>query len=133
MSNPSEILQTIEDQNIGGKKAGPDPMQYCWEHYPEMMEEFERLQLEDKKTFCEKQMDYGPGNIKMGTDLATEDDKRLSLTGLVVRMNDKIQRLMHLVVVTRRAPQNESIEDAFKDSSVYGIIARLVINNKWGK
>ena len=78
-------------------------------------------------------MDYGPSNIAMGTDLTTDEQKRLSLIGLIVRVNDKIQRLMNLVVKNNREAQNEPVEDAFKDLSVYGIIAQIVKNGKWGK
>lgn len=110
-----------------------DPIEYCNEQYPEMMAEFKKLQEEQLKLFAKKQMDYGPGNIKMGTDLSTDEDVKFALGGINVRMNDKIQRLLHLVNKTGRDPHNESIDDAYKDSSVYGIIAQLVINGKWGK
>ena len=47
--------------------------------------------------------------------------------------DDKIQRLMNLVVKHNRDAQNEPVMDAFKDLSVYGIIAQIVDNGKWGK
>lgn len=109
------------------------PIEYCEKHYPEACEEFKKIQQADYELFCKKQLDYGPGNIKMGTDLSSEEDLRLSLTGLIIRMNDKIQRLIHLVIKTQREPENESITDAFDDLTVYGIIARIVSNGKWGK
>ena len=110
-----------------------DPVKFCESSYPETMKEFKRLQHEDYKIFCKKQMDYGPGNIAMGTALTTDDDKQLSTTATIIRMNDKVQRLLNLVVKSRRNPQNESVEDAFGDLTVYGIIARIVSNNKWAK
>ena len=48
-------------------------------------------------------------------------------------MNDKVQRLLNLVVKHNREAQNESVEDAFGDLSVYGVIARIVANGKWAK
>jgi hypothetical protein len=108
-------------------------IEYCIREYPEMMPLFKAIQEEDYSVFCKKQKDYGPGNIALGTTLATEADKRMSLTGLIVRMNDKIQRLLNLVVKTNNTPENESIEDAFMDLSVYGIIARIVNSEKWAK
>ena len=78
-------------------------------------------------------MDYGPSNIAMGTSLDTSDEKRLSLIGLIVRINDKVQRLLNLMVKNNRKAQNEPTVDAFKDLSVYGIIAQIVQNGKWGK
>ena len=106
--------------------------EFIEQHYPETAIEFKRLQDEQYELFCKKQMDYGPSNISMGTPLKTDDDKRLSLIGLIVRVNDKIQRLMNLVVKNNREAQNEPVEDAFKDLSVYGIIAQIVRNGKWG-
>ena len=110
-----------------------DAMNYIEKEYPETAKEFHKIQFEQWSTFCKKQMDYGPSNIAMGTSLRTKEDRRLSLIGLIVRINDKIQRLMNLVVKHNRDAQNEPVMDAFKDLSVYGIIAQIVDNDKWGK
>ena len=101
--------------------------------YPETAEEFKRLQKEQYELFCRKQMDYGPSNIAMGTDLKTDEEKRLSLIGLIVRINDKVQRLINLIIKNNRKAQNEPTIDAFKDLACYGIIAQIVNNGKWGK
>ena len=106
---------------------------YIEEHYPETAKEFQRLQFEQWQLFCKKQMDYGPTNISMGTPLATDSEKRLSLVGLIVRINDKVQRLLNLMVKNNREAQNEPSIDAFKDLACYGIIAQIVQNGKWGK
>lgn len=116
-----------------GKLRIVDPVSYCESAYPETMSEFKRLQEEDYKTFCKKQMDYGPGNIMMGTRLETDDDLLFCLGAINVRINDKIQRLLNLINKTRREPQNESTSDAYMDLSVYGLISRIVINRKWAK
>ena len=110
-----------------------DAISYIEKEYPETAKEFQKIQYEQWATFCKKQMDYGPSNIAMGTALKTKEDRRLSLIGLIVRINDKIQRLMNLVVKHNRDAQNEPVMDAFKDLSVYGIIAQIVDNGKWGK
>ena len=110
-----------------------DAISYIEKTFPETAKEFQKIQYEQWATFCKKQMDYGPSNIAMGTDLRTKEDRRLSLIGLIVRINDKIQRLMNLVVKHNREAQNEPVMDAFKDLSVYGIIAQIVDNGKWGK
>ena len=110
-----------------------DAISYIEQEYPETAKEFQKIQYEQWSTFCKKQMDYGPSNIAMGTALKTKEDRRLSLIGLIVRINDKIQRLMNLVVKHNRDAQNEPVMDAFKDLSVYGIIAQIVDNGKWGK
>ena len=109
-----------------------DAISFIEEHYPETAKEFQRIQFEQYETFCKKQMDYGPSNISMGTGVGSSVNVDLSLTALVVRINDKIQRLLNLIVTNKREAQNEPIEDAFKDLSVYGIIAQIVKNGKWG-
>jgi len=101
--------------------------------WPEMTEEFRAIQDEQYKLFCIKQNDYGTGNIAMGTMLDSPDNIRLSLTGLIVRMNDKINRLLNLVVKNGETPENEPISDSFKDLSVYGIMSQIVASGKWGK
>ena len=106
---------------------------YCEETYPIMMEEYKRIMWDQYETFCKKQRNYGPGNISVGTDLSSSDDIRLSLTGLFFRLNDKIQRIKQLVVFGQPDEVGESVQDTFQDLSVYGIIAQIVQNKKWGK
>lgn len=106
---------------------------YCEQNYPQMMEEYQRIMWNQYETFCKKQRNYGPGNISVGTSLETKDDVRLSLTGLWFRINDKVQRLKQMVVLGQPDEVGESIQDTFQDLSVYGIIAQIVQNGKWGK
>ena len=106
---------------------------YIERQYPETAKEFKKIQKDQYLLFCQKQMDYGPSNIAMGTELKTDEEKRLSKVGLIVRINDKVQRLINLVVRNNRKSQNEPTIDAFKDLSCYGIIAQIVENGKWGK
>ena len=105
---------------------------YIEKTYPETAKEFQKIQYEQYETFCKKQMDYGPSNISMGTGIGEAINVKLATTALVVRINDKVQRLLNLVVTHNREAQNEPVEDAFKDLSVYGIIAQIVKNGKWG-
>jgi len=110
-----------------------DAVSYCERVYPEMMNEFKKIQSEMYETFCKKQRNYGPGNISVGTALETKDDIKLSLTGLWFRINDKIQRLKQLVVLGQPDEVEEPIQDTYQDLSVYGIIAQLVQRGKWAK
>lgn len=103
------------------------------EEYPEMTERFKELQAEQYELFCKKQHDYGSSNISVGTNLETEEEINLSLTGIWFRMNDKIQRIKNLLMKGRSTAVDESIEDAFLDLSNYGIMATLVKEGKWGK
>ena len=102
--------------------------------WPEMTEEFKKIQREQYELFLHKQHDYGPGNISVGTQLQTQDEIHLSLTGLWFRMNDKIQMLKNFLMNKREsAVKDEPMEDAFLDVSNYGIMATIVKNGKWGK
>ena len=104
------------------------------QEWPLMTAEFRRLQREQYELFLHKQHDYGPGNISVGTQLQTEDEVHLSLTGLWFRMNDKIQRLKNLLMNKREsAVEGEPMEDAYLDVSNYGIMATIVSRGKWGK
>ena len=125
-----ETIQILKDTPNGNGKI--DAVSFIEEQYPETAKEFKKIQEEQYETFCKKQMDYGPSNISMGTGVGSSVNVDLSLTALVVRINDKIQRLLNLIVTNKREAQNEPIEDAFKDLSVYGIIAQIVKNGKWG-
>ena len=113
-------------------KISISPIEFIEKHYPETAKEFQEIQYEQYMTFCKKQMDYGPSNISMGTGVGEAINKKLATTALVIRINDKVQRLLNLVVSNDRDAQNEPVEDAFKDLSVYGIIAQIVRNGKWG-
>ena len=101
--------------------------------YPKMIAEFKKIQKEQFDLFCKKQHDYGPGNISVGTQLQTDDEIKLSLTGLWFRMNDKIQRLKTMLLSGRKAAVEESMEDAYLDVSNYGIMAAIASRGKWGK
>ena len=115
------------------KNETHEAIDFIEENYPQTAKEFQRIQFEQYLLFCQKQMDYGPTNISMGTPLAKDSEKRLTLVGLIVRINDKVQRLLNLMVKNNREAQNEPSIDAFKDLACYGIIAQIVQNGKWGK
>ena len=42
--------------------------------YPEIAKAYERIQAEQYELFAGKMMDYGKGNISVGTNLETEAD-----------------------------------------------------------
>jgi hypothetical protein len=95
--------------------------------------EFKRILFDQYELFCKKQLNYGPSNISVGSNLETEEEIKVSLTGLWFRMNDKINRLKQLVVMGGKDSVGESVQDTYQDLSVYGIIAQIVKNGKWGK
>ena len=133
MSNIKESSTKKEVNSYLTGDAG-DVVTMMEQEWPQMTAEFRRLQREQYELFLHKQHDYGPGNISVGTQLQTEEEIHLSLTGLWFRMNDKIQRLKNLLMNKRKsAVENEPMEDAFLDVSNYGIMATIVKNGKWGK
>jgi hypothetical protein len=102
--------------------------------YPELAKEFKQIQEEQYELFAEKMLDYGIENIALGSDLSNFEDVKLSLTGIWLRCNDKINRLKNIL---KRGGKNyvegESMIDSFIDIANYGIIAQLVAKEKWKK
>jgi hypothetical protein len=76
-----------------------------------------------EEILVKKQLDYGPGNINNAPGGA--------LNGLLVRMNDKMERLKHLIYHADGEPQNESIDDSFLDIANYAVIAMMVRQGSW--
>ena len=123
----------VYTNHYNNKKNG-DIVTMMEKEWPEMTAEFRRLQREQYELFLHKQHDYGPGNISVGTQLQTDEEVHLSLTGLWFRMNDKIQRLKTLLMNKREsAVAGEPMEDAYLDVSNYGIMATIVKKGLWGK
>ena len=106
-------------------------VEWCENNYPELTQDYKKIMMEQYILFCKKHRNYGTGNINVGTNLETDNDVKLALTGLWFRMNDKIQRLKQLVVLGEPDTVGESIKDTFQDMSVYGIIAQIVKNKKF--
>ena len=94
--------------------------------YPETMSEMRKLIEYNFKVFAAKQSDYGPNNIRI------HGSARLSLLGIAIRSNDKIQRVLNLLD-NEQEPNNESLEDSFLDLANYAYMACIVMRDKWGK
>ena len=71
-----------------------------------------------------KHKDYGPKNIA--------ESPGGPLNGLRVRLHDKLARINNLID-NNKSPENESLEDSFKDMANYAIIGLLVLRGKWDK
>ena len=106
-------------------------VEWCEKNYPELTQEYKKIMMEQYILFCKKHRNYGTGNVNVGTNLETDSDVKLSLTGLWFRINDKIQRLKQLVVLGEPDTVGESVIDTFQDLSVYGIIAQIVKQKKF--
>lgn len=111
----------------------PEVVKRIEQQYPESSMEFKRIFWTQYELWCSKMDNYGSENISLGSKLETEEDIKMSLTGLWFRMNDKINRLKQLVVKGNIDQVGESIDDTYQDLSIYGIICQLVKSGKWGK
>ena len=101
--------------------------------YPELSKEFKKIQKEMYEMFARKHLDYGLNNIALGGDLTNAEDKKFSLTGLAIRLTDKISRLKNLLINGKNYVKGEGMEDTFIDIANYGIIGLLVGRDKWKK
>jgi len=66
-----------------------------------------------------KNKDYGPGNISAFGE-----------KGVIVRLNDKIERLKTLVW-NDKSPEHEKVSDTWLDVTNYGIIGLLCHRGEW--
>ena len=77
------------------------------------------LALENIMLLDRKQKDYGPRNISDFGEL-----------GVLVRANDKVQRLRNLHGKAA-IPANESILDSWRDLANYGLIGQMIRSGAW--
>ena len=112
-------------------KEDNESVEWCEDNYKELTAEYKKIMMEQYVLFCKKHRNYGTGNINVGTNLDTDNDVKLALTGIWFRLNDKIQRLKQLVIQYEPDAVGESITDTFQDLSVYGIIAQIVQHKKF--
>ena len=108
--------------------------------YPECTNEL--LDNFDKaySLWCRKQHDYGDSNIRLGLDLSSSSSEcsqnnRLAQLGVVIRMNDKISRLINLYKKDKinSSAVLESIEDTCIDLMNYANMLMVLKKGKWGK
>jgi len=129
-SMATSAAKKIEKENI---IAGLGVIEVFETSYPELSKEFKQIQGEMYEMFARKHMDYGLNNIALGGDLKDEADKKFSLTGLCIRLTDKISRLKNLLSNGKNYVKGEGMEDTFIDIANYGIIGLLVGRDKWKK
>ena len=117
--------------NLNFSEEDNKAVEWCEQNYKELTDEYKKIMMEQYILFCKKHRNYGTGNVNVGTNLETDADVKLSLTGLWFRLNDKIQRLKQLVIQNEPDTVGESLNDTFQDLSVYGIIAQIVQQKKF--
>ena len=124
----------IMDAKRGDFEAYNDVVAHFEAEYPELSKEFKNIQKEMYEMFARKHLDYGLNNIALGGDIVNNsNDKQFSLTGLAIRLTDKISRLRNLIVNGKNYVKGEGMEDTFIDIANYGIIGLLVGRDKWKK
>ena len=122
----------MSDREIMNAKYGTSDRDELQAKYPEIYKSYKRISDEQFELFARKMLDYGRGNISVGTNLETSEEEKIALTGLWFRMNDKIQRLKQLVLLNNSPRvETEAVEDTFQDLSIYGIIAQIVKRGHW--
>ena len=122
----------ISERDLTAEKTYTNNTEELKDKYPDIYKEYNRITAEQFDLFARKMLDYGKGNISVGTNLDTLEEEKVALTGLWFRMNDKIQRLKQLVLLNEEAKvKTESVKDTFQDLSIYGIIAQIVKNKQW--
>ena len=136
-------LKSMSDREIMNAKRGindfedfkayNDAVAHFEAEYPELSKEFKNIQKEMYEMFARKHLDYGLNNIALGGDLTNSEDKTFSLTGLCIRLTDKISRLKNLLINGKNFVKGEGMEDTFIDIANYGIIGLLVGRDKWKK
>ena len=133
----SKYEENMSSREISNAKSGTptnSSVNVFEKEYPELSEEFKNIQQEQYEMFASKHLDYGLSNIALGGDIVNnEGDKKFSLTGLAIRLTDKVSRLRNLMVNGKNYVEGEGMEDTFIDIANYGIIGLLVGRNKWKK
>ena len=76
------------------------------------------ISLANVQLLDSKQKDYGSGNISAFGEF-----------GVIVRANDKLERLKNLH--GKGVPNHESKSDSWRDLSNYGLIGELCANGEW--
>jgi hypothetical protein len=84
----------------------------------DMAKEAFRIVCENVRIMDTKQQDYGSNNISAFGEF-----------GVLVRLNDKMERLKHLNKMP--SVKNESIDDTYLDIANYAVIAMLIRRNLW--
>ena len=111
----------ISDSNpYAGKKLDKKPTEIPED--VQFLRDVLKVYDENRSLLLKKHEDYGPDNISKAPGGP--------LNGLRVRIWDKIARINHLID-NGATPENESLEDSFRDLANYASIAVLVLQKKW--
>jgi len=104
------LSQQTEGQESGGKSTNTPSSEANFEH------QIRLIASEIAELVISKQRDYGTKNI-LGCPVGPE-------VGIIVRLHDKMSRLSNLTGA--KTPNNESLDDTWKDVAGYALIALMV-------
>lgn len=124
---------TVNNSSDTARISDTELIKYMESTYPVMTSNFKDIQYGNYLLFLRKQYTYGPDNIALGKTLENETDRRISLTGLFFRLNDKISRLKQMLLIGNADQVGEGVEDTVQDIAIYGVISQLIKNGTWGK
>ncbi len=120
----ASTLQIVEDRK--------DLLSWTEINAPQQVRSFMEIIMNMYQIHLDKNADYSPANITGP-----------GMIGIATRMWDKIVRIMNLTgfnitaehkgFTHRKDAVNEPYMDAFLDVSVYGVIAQIFEEGKWGK
>jgi len=86
----------------------------------EFFEKFEDLQGMDLGVARQKNHDYA------GTEDALDNFREFGFIGVIIRMNDKMKRLIHFLKDGKFEVSDESVHDTLSDLRIYATIAEIV-------
>ena len=123
-----------KNRDVKPQSIGALSRETMMNEYPIIYNGYLQIMDEQFELFAKKMLSYGMDNISMGTQLDTPEDKKLSLTAIWIRCNDKMNRLKNLVLKGNpNTLDDEPIEDAYVDLVNYNIISQLVSRDLWRK
>lgn len=82
------------------------------------IEQFKKIQKEGLELFIQKNRDYGDSFIMYG------------MTGVLIRLQDKINRLINITNTNISVVKNETLRDTLIDLHNYSALALLLFDEK---
>lgn len=114
-----DVMRMQDYFRVGQLEGMLDPS--C--QYPEQYLEFLEVCSQMYIMHVSKSSDYGSHGIA-----------RHGIDGVIVRMSDKLERLITLSNKTyHKETKNEPIEDTLMDLASYAVIGLILYRKKWGK
>ena len=121
--NVDELQEIVDGLTVIDKLASKTP---------ELVKNFEQLQMEELLLFCKKNLDYGTRNITKGLDMSKDANVWFIAVSLWTRISDKINRWQTALLNGESMQvKDESILDTLQDISNYCNIAQLIYRGMW--